>query len=67
MKYLLYNKLSMYYDLIDAGKAYKKEVENHFKLIRQYKKSKGSDSSKLLAAPAGTYSIMKRNLPLELT
>lgn len=51
MKYLLYNKLARYYDLIYSTKNYKGESEYQIGLIRKYQKLKGND---LLEVACGT-------------
>jgi ubiquinone/menaquinone biosynthesis C-methylase UbiE len=43
MKYLLYNKLSPYYDLIYAAKDYEGEARYQVQLIERYKRSSGRD------------------------
>lgn len=50
-KQALYRELAPYYDLIYAWKNYKKEVDEIYKLIAEYKKSNGKD---LLEVACGT-------------
>lgn len=51
MKYLLYNKLARYYDLIYAAKDYEGEARYQVQLIEKYKRSSGRD---LLEIACGT-------------
>jgi ubiquinone/menaquinone biosynthesis C-methylase UbiE len=51
MKYLLYNKLARYYDLIYASKDYEGEARYQAQLIEKYKRSAGRD---LLEMACGT-------------
>ncbi|HEY6323013.1 MAG TPA: class I SAM-dependent methyltransferase [Thermoanaerobaculia bacterium] len=43
MRYLLYNKLSPYYDLIYAAKDYEGEARYQVQLIKKHKRSSGRD------------------------